>query len=106
MYQVLFKNFENLREGINSTCRLGIGHYERMWSLDEFEIISNESGNTKRAIKQGLDVYKFNNIPDLAVATNCCVDSFEGILSSMYDAYGDKFNPDSVVTIISFSITI
>ena len=104
MYQILFKNFEHLRQGVNSTCRLGIGHYDRMWAIDEFEILSQQSGRKKLAMKLGLDAFKFSNMPDLAVATNCCTDSFEGILSSMYDAYGDEFNPDSIVTIISFSI--
>lgn len=107
-YKILFVDF-CFHDGINSTCRLGTKHFDTLsailkTSLGVRLLLCDNEGNV--LMKARLNKVIKKNFKDLSIidvgSNHISPKNWNVLAGAMYEAYGDRFNTDSEVTVIFF----
>lgn len=103
-HRLYFLNTE-MRNGLNVTVRLGTKWAMKCSVGDSFEIFkTGESKPESFGVLEGMAILPFMNIPkqflDLEHDSSC--HDLIGLQRAMNAAYGDKFTPNSLCTVLMF----
>lgn len=98
----------DVKEGLNTVCLMGC-----QWGvLEAGDIVTAKDidGNFLRFLTiRSTDVKRFNRVTDLDIISNSIssdgVKNWRILFDALRDYYGSPFNQDSLVTVISFTLS-